>query len=50
MAGALLMAGNYMPDFVAVLVQTVVNIENSASRIAENSIRALFEQALNDYI
>ena len=50
MTSALLVAGYDMLYFVAVLVQAVVDIENSASRIAENSIRALFEQTLNDYI
>ena len=43
MTCALLVACDHMLDFVAVLVQTVVNIENSTAGIAKNSIRALFQ-------
>ena len=44
---SLFMAGDDVLYFVAVLVQTVINIENSSSRITENGIRSLFEQTFN---
>jgi hypothetical protein len=44
------MSGQYMVDAVTVLIEGVIYIENSAARITEHRIYALFQQTLHQNI
>ena len=43
---ALLVGGQYVTDAVAILIKRIVNIEDSAARIAENRVDTLLDQGL----
>ena len=46
MRRALFVRGQHMANAVTILVERVVNIQDSASRIAENRVNTLFDQGL----
>ena len=45
---ALLVAGGVVPDLVAVLVKLIVNVQDSAARVAEYGVDTLFDEYLDD--
>jgi hypothetical protein len=50
MGSSLLMGGQVMLDFTAVLVQLIINVEDGSAREPEYSVDPLFFQTLYNYL
>ena len=48
MRRTLLMCRHDMGDAIGILIQLIVNIEDSAARVTENRIGSLLQQCLNE--
>ena len=47
MGSALLMGGENMPNFAAIVVKLVINVQDGAAGVAKNGIHTLFQQAFH---
>jgi hypothetical protein len=48
MGGTLLVGGEDMPDFVLIVIQLVIEVQDGTAGIAENGVHLLLQQALHD--